>query len=363
MSSVPEKHKSSVIVYCLLLCCVFTTRLLAQAPPAADTFVSSATPRVNYGSSISIVVGPGTTSYVRFNLSGIPAGSSIGKASLRLYVDAVAKSGSFDVYQINSSWSENALKYNSPPPVLGASATGGHAVAIQAASGNQFLLIDITALVQGWLNGSIANNGIALALTSTNGSFAFDSKESLLTGNGPELEFVMSGGTGPQGPAGPAGPAGVQGSTGPQGPMGVQGFVGPQGPPGTAPANVAVTNAANTFAASQTINGSLVLGAGGGIQFADGTAQTTAAASSGSGGNCSAFEVTSSSPVVPPGYVAAGIQTAGNVWFPMAPMPVGSSGLAAAAVNGKVYAIGGYSGGTTTSSAVAVDSGVAAECS
>jgi len=37
---------------------------------------------------------------------------------------------------------------------------------------------------------TIANNGVALALTTANGLFSFDSKESLLTANGPELEIV-----------------------------------------------------------------------------------------------------------------------------------------------------------------------------
>jgi N-acetylneuraminic acid mutarotase len=353
MRSTCENHKSLCFIFGLLLCSIFAAPLLAQAPPAADTFVSSSTPKVNYGSGINLAVGPGTTAYVKFNLSGIPAGASVSKASLRLYVDVVAKSGSLDVYQVNSGWSESTLTYNSPPPVLGASVTGNQPIVLSGASGNQFLLIDITTLAQGWLNGSIANHGVALALTSSSGSFAFDSKESLLTGNGPELEFVMSGGTGSQGPQGPQGPAGLPGATGPQGPMGLQGFMGAQGPPGSAPANVAVTNAANTFGASQTINGSLILGAGGGIQFADGTAQTTTASSSGSGGNCSGFAMTSSSPVIPAGYVAAGTQTVGNVWFSMAPLPIPLGGLGAAAVNGKVYAMGGF-GTTAYSSTVEV---------
>lgn len=203
------------------------TPLLAQAPPSADTFVSSSTAKTNYGSSIALVVGSGTTSYVRFNLAGIPAGSSISKATLRLYVDAVAKNGTFDVYQLNSSWAENTLTYNTPPPPLGTSVTNGTGVSITSASWNQFLLIDITALAQGWVNGTIPNNGVALALTSASkGSFSFDSKESLLTGNGPELEIAFNSGTGPQGPIGPAGP------TGPQGPQGVAGAVGPIGPSG-----------------------------------------------------------------------------------------------------------------------------------
>jgi len=463
------------------------TPLLAQAPPSADTFVSSSTAKTNYGSSIALVVGSGTTSYVRFNLAGIPAGASISKATLRLYVDAVAKNGTFDVYQLNNSWAENTLTYNTPPPPLGASVTNGTGVSITTASWNQFLLIDITALAQGWVNGTIPNNGVALALTSgSSGSFSFDSKESLLTGNGPELVIAFNSGTGPQGPQGPVGPVGPQGpqgtagavgptgatgatgsqgatgaagpkgdtgATGPQGssgpsgpqgspgaqgpqgvigpigitgaqgpqgnagpqgttgtgfnfraafdntasyaahdvvsykgssydaktatnpgdptpdvnpnwslmaqqggvgptgaqgaggpqgmqgPMGLQGPQGPQGPPGVAPPNTAVTNAPNTFAASQTVNGNLILGAGGAVQFADGTTQNTAAY--GGSGTCSSFEITSSSPVVPAGYVAASTVTAGNVWFLMKPMPTGRQALAAATVDGKIYAIGG----------------------
>jgi Collagen triple helix repeat (20 copies) len=201
--------------------------LLAQAPPSADTFVSSSTAKTNYGSSIALVVCQGSTSYVRFNLAGIPAGASISKATLRLYVDAVAKAGTLDVYQLNNSWAENTLTYNTPPPPLGISVTNGTGVSITAASWNQFLLIDITSLAQGWVNGTIPNNGVALALTSgSNGSFSFDSKESFLTGNGPELEIAFNSGTGPQGPQGPAGP------TGPQGPQGTAGAVGPTGPTG-----------------------------------------------------------------------------------------------------------------------------------
>jgi hypothetical protein len=228
----------------LLLSAVIAQTLAAQAPPSADTFVSSSTPKINYGPSIALIVGQGSTTYVQFNLAGIPTGASISKATLRLYVDAVAKSGNFDVYQLNNGWSENTLTYNTPPPTLGVSATGGHPVSISSSSYNQFLLIDITLLVQGWVAGTIANHGIALALTSgSTGTFSFDSKESLLTGNGPELDIILSSGAGSQGPAGPIGPVGPQGApgaTGPagapgsQGPTGSTGPVGPQGIPGVA---------------------------------------------------------------------------------------------------------------------------------
>ena len=91
--------------------------VFAQAPPSADTFVSSATPVANYGPSITLVVQPGTNTYVKFNLATLPPGATITKATLRLYVDAVAKSGSFDVYRVTSDWSERAVTYNTAPNV------------------------------------------------------------------------------------------------------------------------------------------------------------------------------------------------------------------------------------------------------
>ena len=185
------------------------TPLLAQSPPSADTFVRSGTPKMNYGPSIILAVGPGSNSYVQFNLSGIPAGANIGKATLRLYVDAVSGSGTLDVFQVTSSWTENKVTYNTRPTQQSVSAIVGSSVPITSASWNQFLLIDITPLAQGWVNGTIPNNGIALALTSGSGIFSFDSKESFLTGNGPELEIALSGSAGPQGPQGPVGPQGA----------------------------------------------------------------------------------------------------------------------------------------------------------
>jgi len=277
----------------LFLLTLLPSNALAQAPPSADTFVSSATPKTNYGTSPILIVQTGATTFIQFKLSELPAGASVGKAALRLYVDAVAKGGSFDVFPVNATWSENVLTYNTPPPPLGASATGNNPIAITNSSLNQFFLIDITPLVQGWVNGTIPNNGVALALTTSNGSFSFDSKESLLTANGPQLEIVLNGPAGPQGTPGPAGPTGPQGpqgtpgapgSSGPIGPQGLQGPVGPmgpqgpqglqgvsgstgaqgpqgtpglQGPPGPILPDLAYVDVANIFTANQTVNGSV----------------------------------------------------------------------------------------------------------
>src|SRR5215470_7422069 len=104
--------------------------LLAQAPPSADTLVNGVYPGTNFGAVNSLAVGPNSTSYIQFNLSGIPAGATVSKASLRLYVDLVTKSGKFDVYQVTKNWGENTLNYNNQPLPLGGSLTGAAGISI-----------------------------------------------------------------------------------------------------------------------------------------------------------------------------------------------------------------------------------------
>jgi hypothetical protein len=197
----------------------------AQAPPSADTFVSSSAPAKNFGSQPLLAVQSGTSSYIRFNLSGLPAGATVTTATVRLFVDTVSQAGSFDVYEIDQPWSENSLSFNTAPS-LGVSASGGKPVTVSKSSLNQFVLVDITPLVQGWLTGTVPNNGLAIAVAGGAGSFGFDSKESEYTSHEPELEVTFSG------VAGPAGAQGAQGLTGPQGVPGSPGAQGPQGLPG-----------------------------------------------------------------------------------------------------------------------------------
>jgi len=185
--------RSLLVVFALLVSVSITG--FAQAPPSADAYVTSAQPAANFGNSALLPVQAETTSYVRLNLAALPANATIAKATLRLYVNAVAAPGSFDIYQVESVWSERGLNFNSAP-AQGASATGGKPVSITAASQNQFILVDITPLAQGWLDGSIPNHGVALVLTSSGGSFSFDSKESVGTGHQPELDVVFGGAVG-----------------------------------------------------------------------------------------------------------------------------------------------------------------------
>jgi hypothetical protein len=108
------------------------------------------------------------------------------------------------------------------------------------------------------------------------------------------------------------------------------------------PVGAALTTTPNTFAGNQTVNGNLILGGTGAIQFPDGTTQATAATSA-SSGVPSGFTILGTSTVAPPGYTASGSITTGEFWLSLTPMPVGLAGLGVAAANGNVYAMGGGS--------------------
>ena len=225
--------------------CFFVLALTSGAhsqaiAPSADTMTSSALPTRNYGSYTALFVQTGSansSSYIQFNLATLPSNATVTKATLKLYVDQVTTAGSFDVYELNSSWNEATMTYNNAP-ALGSSATGGNPIAFTTASLNQFIIVDITPLVQQWVNGSLPNNGLALAMTTAAGAISFDSKEATLTSHPPELDIDLAGAQGPQGPqgetgaTGPQGPQGLTGATGLQGAQGIQGPQGPQGPGG-----------------------------------------------------------------------------------------------------------------------------------
>jgi hypothetical protein len=180
-----------------------------------------------------------TTSYIKFQLpSSLPpnvTAANVAKATLKVYLSmGTNPTGSINIYPITSSWTEGTLTPSSPPTL----ASTPFASEITFGSGDSFLAIDVTQLVQDWLNGpsngGFANDGIAIEAATSSTFVMFDSKENIITSHEPRLEIVLvdSGPTGPTGPAGPAGQTGPQGSAGPPGATGATGPVGPAGAAG-----------------------------------------------------------------------------------------------------------------------------------
>ena len=182
-----------------LLTLVMLTMLLlsvtgsAQVAPGQDAFTNSASPGTNYGANPLLVVNAASEiSYIQFNLASVPAGATLSQATLKLFVNGVTNPGSFNVDLVTSSWAEGTITSNTAPVIGTAIASN---VDVNSNQTNQYVLVDISPAVYEWLNGSQANNGIALI---GNGSFnaSFDSKENTGASHAPELDVVLSAGGG-----------------------------------------------------------------------------------------------------------------------------------------------------------------------
>jgi len=212
-----------------------------------DTNINLATPTQVNGATTSLFVrnsggGGERHTFLQIDLSTLPTGVPVSQGSLRVYVSAVADPGPIEIHPVLGPWDEASLSAANAPPI---GPSVGSAI-VSIADQGDFLTVDITPLVQGWLDGSISNFGIALVPSATDPvRITLDSKETTLTSNGPEVEVTP---VGPEGPTGPSGPQGPQGEPGLQGPAGATGPQGPQGEPGPA-ATVAMFTAVQTAAA------------------------------------------------------------------------------------------------------------------
>jgi Collagen triple helix repeat (20 copies) len=221
----------------------------AQVTLTGDASVSTARPSTNFGTLSNLYVGNGNSAFLQFNLGTLPAGTTsaqIARATLTVFVNRVNTAGSVTLSPATSAWSESSVTASSAP-TLGA--TSG---IFMASAPGQYVTLDVTALVQGWVTTPATNFGFAF--TSDSANLLLDSKENDETGHAATLDITITseGATGPQGIQGPQGPTGAtgangapgaNGATGPVGPQGsagatgaagTQGPIGPQGVPGTA---------------------------------------------------------------------------------------------------------------------------------
>ncbi|HWZ54578.1 MAG TPA: DNRLRE domain-containing protein [Verrucomicrobiae bacterium] len=229
-----------VLVFTIAVC--NPDRAAAQSGTVSDDAFVSSNPRTQIldlnGQGISLIVAGSsatvggqhvgaTTSYIKFQLqSSLPPGTAaanVSKATLKLYLSpGTSPTGSIEIYAVTSPWTESSLNVGDQPTL----AAAPFATGIPVTEGNSFVVVDLTQLVQEWLNGTanggIDNDGLAL-VANTSSSFAvFDSKESIVTSHEPRLEMVVTD-QGSQGPAGAAGPQGPTGSTGATGAAGTPG--------------------------------------------------------------------------------------------------------------------------------------------
>jgi hypothetical protein len=233
----PYTNKSIAAALCLLV--LLAVPAFGQFTPSDDAYVNAASATTNFGGAATLnLQSASQTTYIRFDLSPVPSSytdAQVAKATLKLFVNSVTTSGSFNVDMVNGIWSERTVTYALQPAI---GSTVASSVPLTTTNKSGYIQIDVTSAVQAWLSGSQENDGIALVANSPLAA-SFTTKENTNTSHPPELDIVFygSGAQGPQGPAGPQGPQGAQGLQGPSGSTGPIGPAGPQGASGPAGIN------------------------------------------------------------------------------------------------------------------------------
>lgn len=215
-------------------------------PVVADTYISSVKQTTNYGTQTTLLVGSGNVALLDFDLSLLPAGTTstnIAYATLTVFVSKATTSGVLNLVAVGSPWTETGVTFPSAPTI------GSIIASANVPARGGYVTFNVTSLVQEWINGSTAANGLALISAAAGFVATLDSKENTTTSHpailqvtqtnsgvqGPQGPQGAVGATGAQGPAGVTGPQGPTGATGAQGPRGLQGpagATGPQGPTG-----------------------------------------------------------------------------------------------------------------------------------
>jgi hypothetical protein len=166
--------------------------------PAADAYVSEFAPDTNYGTITDLTVGNSASSYeyhilIRFDLTPIPAGSTINSATLQVYsmvnLAAAEPDAGASAYQVwphrnaggvSNLWSETgaigapAATWNTKPSVYAADDA-----ASTVGANNGWYNITATNAVRQWVTNGASNNGFTLKGDGAAVWFAsFQSRES-----------------------------------------------------------------------------------------------------------------------------------------------------------------------------------------
>ena len=145
---------------------------LAQGPltPMADACVQEAYPDENAGDTVDMLAGYDDSpdanaqrmrALLRFDLPAIPAGSVVRSATLRLYIsrsrDYPGRVRQVSAHRADGAWSESLVTWrNAPEPAE----SYGSALIAHMAWG--WCALDVTALVQQWLDGAQPNEGLMI---------------------------------------------------------------------------------------------------------------------------------------------------------------------------------------------------------
>ena len=167
-----------------------------------DAWINDATPTQNYGSDAQLsaykTVFPSSTrrALYRFDIAGagIPAGTTVASAVAKIFVTNTNETGPVTVHQVIADWSEATVNWDN----MNTSYDSSSIATIPANPPiGQYVLVNITPLVQVWVNGSSVNQGIMLLSDIFLDTATFSSKEYANASQRPLLEITTTSSTPP----------------------------------------------------------------------------------------------------------------------------------------------------------------------
>ncbi len=163
-----------------------------------DAYIKKSTPAQNYGSDAQLrtyadLVNLERAIY-RFDLdaAGIPNGAHVVSAMFNIFVIDPNATLSVNIHRITADWSEDTVTWDSINDEFEA---GVLASIPQDPPANDYIRVNITSLVQGWVNGSTANQGIMLRTTGLFDLSEYTSKEYGNLDRRPFLEIKTTDGS------------------------------------------------------------------------------------------------------------------------------------------------------------------------
>ena len=164
--------------------------------PSDDAFLRASSPDSNFGSQADIEVRPdkdeNRRGLIRFALSSIPQGSTVTSATLYLYEEDEKLDQVTYIYKVTSGWDEGSVTWNSPWINPGGDFDNSYAYASFLPNQTDCMLtIDITELVQEWVNGT-PNHGFLLYSTGPNHILRYSSKENSTVEQHPKLSIAYT---------------------------------------------------------------------------------------------------------------------------------------------------------------------------
>lgn len=181
-----RKYQNEFILLALILLLsnntVFADAGIMRLVPVADTFVSENQESASRGSLTTLVIGPqpdqGLKSHIfmRFDVSDVPRDAVVSSANLYLFEQEQTGyvSWQIDLHSPQSTWMEEGINWINKPAVVQMGTD-------RMDTAEPYKYLDLSSLVQGWINGSIPNNGVMLSATDEDAgahfSIVFRSRE------------------------------------------------------------------------------------------------------------------------------------------------------------------------------------------